>query len=142
MIRRHLWRWLAIAMLATFVTAAAAPATSTAMTARADIRYEHYDCNNGQLTLIGCSPIRLAGLRYVGWTKLNLNHCPRGMMCAAVYRDSMAAWTWTGTTWKAATLRQGWVYVYPYTGSWRWAWTQEGGWVAVTGGRFEIPYNL
>ncbi len=139
--RRQTWRWLAIALIASFATTVAAPGTSSAAIAP-DITYEHYDCNNGQPTLRACSPTRLAGLRYVGWTRLNLNHCPHGMMCAAIYRDSMAAWSWTGTAWKPATLRQGWVYVYPYTGSWRWAWTQEGGWVAVTGGRFEIPYTL
>lgn len=143
MLRRHIWRWLAVALVASFATAAAAPTASSAATGvQADITYEHYDCNDGRPTLIGCSPTRLAGLRYAGWTKLNLNHCPHGMMCAAVYRDSMAAWSWSGSAWKSTTLRQGWVYVYPYTGSWRWAWTQSGGWVAVSGGRFEIPYTL
>lgn len=87
-----------------------------------------------------CAPYayRTAPLGYQGWTFLNLNHCPYGLVCAAVYRDSIPAWRWTGSSWEQTTISQGWTYVHPYTGSWRWAWTQKTGWLAVSGGRFEI----
>ena len=74
----------------------------------------------------------------MGWVYLNLNYCAPGAMCAYIYRESTTAWHWTGTKWMQASLRGGWVYVYPYTGSWRWAWTQDSGWVAISGGRFEL----
>lgn len=81
---------------------------------------------------------KLASSSHIGWTFLNLNYCPPGMMCAAVHTSSMNAWRWTGSAWTRTSLAGGWVYVYPYTGQWRWAWTQSTGWVAVSGGRFEI----
>ncbi len=115
MLRRNLWRWIAVAMLAMFATFAAAPATSTAA-------IKH----------------RPAPPNHVGWVYLNLNHCPAGLACAAVYRDSTTAYSWTGSAWRPTTLRQGWVYVYPYTGQWRWTWTQATGWVAAHDARFEI----
>lgn len=135
MLRRHSWRWFAIALLALVTTAVAMPASSSAAELVAPRCISPTDG-----AFARCAPVqpRTAGLQHVGWTYLNLNYCPTGMMCAALYRDSMSAWSWTGSAWRPSTLRQGWVYVYPYTGEWRWAWTQSTGWVAVTGGRFEL----
>lgn len=132
MLRRHAWRWLTIALIATFASAIAAPTASA----------------------LEPPPITPAAapLTHKGWTYLNLNYCAPGMMCTAIYRESMGAWRWhtakpTCTEaemtrdrgcWRSASLSQGWVYVYPYSGSWRWAWTQTTGWLAVSGGRFEL----
>lgn len=132
MLRRMLLRWLPLVLLAlTCSLATAAPASATATACPAIYTRPAY-CD-------GVAPaVRLAPLGYAGWTYLNLNHCPAGMMCAAVFRDSTQAWRWTGRQWTHASLRGGWVYVYPYTGEWRWAWTHESGWVAISGHRFEI----
>jgi hypothetical protein len=135
MLRRHLWRWATVAALALVASAAALPATSSAATAEAAIAR----CAGvpGARCVVPLRPAT-AGLNHVGWTYLNLNYCAPGMACIALYRDSMAAWSWSGSAWRATSIRQGWAYVYPYTGSWRWAWTQDTGWVAVSGGRFEL----
>lgn len=136
MLRRTYKLWWAILVLAVASAGTlAAPATSSATIIGTPVCPAIYPrpayCD-------GPAPVQLAGVRHVGWVYLNLNHCPQAMMCAAIYRDSMPAWSWTGSSWRQSTLRQGWVYVYPYTGSWRWAWTQQSGWVAVSSGRFEI----
>ena len=130
MLRRHLWRWATVALLALTASAMALPASSGA-TVRCGS-----DTTPGDL-VCDATPAT-AGTSHVGWTYLNLNYCAPGMACIALYRDSTSAWSWSGTAWRPSSLRQGWVYVYPYTGSWRWAWTQDTGWVAVYGGRFEI----
>ncbi len=138
MLRRHFWRWLAIATLALVTSAAAMPATSSA--ADGFVAPRCVAPANDALFARCMPPYQpaVAGTNHIGWTYLNLNYCAPGMACIALYRDSMSAWSWSGTAWRASSLRQGWVYVYPYTGSWRWAWTQDTGWVAVTGGRFEL----
>jgi hypothetical protein len=79
-----------------------------------------------------------APVSYKGWVYLNLNYCPPQALCAALYRSSTSAWSWTGSSWSQSSINGGWVYVYPYTGEWRWAWTQASGWVAISGHRFEI----
>ena len=81
---------------------------------------------------------QLAGLGHTGWVYLNLNYCATGMVCAAIYRDSIAAWKWNNTGWTAGSIRGGWVYVAPFGSGYRWAWTQASGWVAISGYRFEI----
>lgn len=86
----------------------------------------------------GTAITRTAGTNHVGWVYLNLNYCAPGAMCAKIYRISTNAWSWNGSAWSQGQLRGGWVYVYPYTGEWRWAWTQESGWVAISGHRFEF----
>jgi hypothetical protein len=140
-IRRTARYWLPILAAAlTCTLVAAAPAGATVIDR----------CDIGRTTVIApdyCNhrplpeQFRTAGTSYKGWTYLNLNHCGSGLMCTQVYRMSMSAWSWTGSTWSRASLNNGWVYVYPYTGEWRWAWTQSSGWVAVNSGRFEIrPY--
>ncbi|MCW2927443.1 MAG: hypothetical protein JWM86_1411 [Thermoleophilia bacterium] len=86
-----------------------------------------------------CMPqTRLADVNHIGWVHLNLNYCDAGMMCPKIYRVSTGAWSWNGKAWSRTSINGGWVYVYPYTGSWRWAWTQESGWVAMDSGRFEL----
>ena len=142
---RHSWRASVaiIAVLAAITALTAFPSSAAAAdgTSPLDIIYESYDCNNGLPTTMACSPRMLAGPRYIGWTYLNNNYCPPGMACIQGgpdgYLDS-PAWRWSGTAWSQTTLSQGWVYVYPYTGQWRWAWTQRTGWVAISGGRFDI----
>ena len=80
----------------------------------------------------------LAPRSYVGWTYLDLNHCDEGSACIAMIVASTTAWRWTGRAWSRSWLREGWVYVSPYTGRWRWAWTRETGWVASDHTRFEL----
>lgn len=128
--RTIVWAAIATMLVAAFATAAA-PATAAATTAACPAIYPRPAyCDVSHRTLARTS--------HVGWVYLNLNHCPPGMMCAALYRATTPAWSWTGSAWRQSSLRQGWVYVYPYTGAWRWAWTQQSGWVAISGGRFEI----
>lgn len=142
MLRRHAIRWFALALLALVTSAAAVPASSQATTV---ITRCPTDTRLDSLAASRCLPIpigyRTAGLQHVGWTYLNLNYCPPNAMCALRYRQSMNAWRWSGSSWSQTSLSGGWVYVYPYSGEWRWAWTQDSGWVAVSGGRFEVrPY--
>jgi hypothetical protein len=138
MSRRFSWRWITLAALTLVTASAAVPAGASA----ADVAAARCIQPIGGAYPTRCAMPQYqpatAGLQHVGWTYLNLNYCAPGMACLAIYRDSMSAWSWSGTAWRPSSLRQGWVYVYPYTGSWRWAWTQSTGWVAVTGGRFEL----
>jgi hypothetical protein len=90
-------------------------------------------CNAPQKT-----QTQLADLNYTGWVYLNLNYCAPGMVCAALYRSSTAAWKWTGKAWAAGSIKGGWVYVAPFGSGYRWVYTQESGWVAMYGNRFEI----
>ena len=135
MLRRSIKIWWAILAIAIAGTAtAAAPAT-----AEATVRYA---CPAIYPRPAYCdeqaNAPRLAAANHVGWVYLNLNYCPPGYACAAIYHSSTPAWRWSGTAWSRASLAGGWVYVYPYTGSWRWAWTQQTGWVAVNTGNFRI----
>ncbi len=132
MLRRHLWRWTTIAALAISATVAfALPSTAAAADEARCTTYPSTRCS------LPAQPAT-AGLKHVGWAYLNLNYCAPGHMCAAIYRMNTPAWSWTGSAWRQTSLGQGWVYVYPYTGEWRWAWTQQTGWVAISGGRFEL----
>lgn len=132
MLRRTLVRWLPLVLLAwTTSLATAAPAAAVGNVCPA-IYPRPASCDAPAPT------VRLAPVNHVGWTYLNLNYCAPSLMCAQIYRDSTSAWRWTGSQWTPATLRGGWVYVYPYSGQWRWAWTQQSGWVAISGHRFEI----
>jgi hypothetical protein len=133
MLRRLLVRWLPIMVLAwtcSLATAAPAAALTTACPA---IHPRPAWCDSQ-------TQPALASPKHVGWVYLNLNYCPPGMMCALVYRQSTQAWHWTGSRWTQRSINGGWVYVYPYTGEWRWAWTQQSGWVAISGHRFEIRH--
>lgn len=134
MFGRHLRRSLVATAILTVVVAtlAALPGTANATTP-SHCAQAIYPPPAGCVNRDGT-----AGLLAEGWVHLNLNHCPTGRVCAAIYRHSMPAWRWTGRAWVQSSLQQGWVYVSPYTGQWRWAWTQRTGWVAVTGGRFEF----
>lgn len=111
------------------VASAATPANAEAAQACPMIYPRPAYCDGGG--------VQLAGPNYTGWVYMNLNHCPNGVVCRLMYRESAAAWRWTGSRWVGAQIRGGWVYVSPYTGNWRWAWTQRSGWVAIKGERFE-----
>lgn len=133
MVRRAMMSWWAILALAVAFTATAtAPATASATTYSCPATYPRPAFCDGPVQT------QVAGPSHIGWVYLNLNYCPSGMACAAVYRATMPAWSWTGSAWRGSSVAQGWVYVYPYTGGWRWVWTQRSGWVAVNSGRFEI----
>lgn len=137
MLRRSIKLWWAILTLTVAFTATAATPT----TASADIATPY--CPAIYPRPAYCStPVPVgyatAPVSYKGWVYLNLNYCAPNMLCAHIYRTSTSAWSWTGSSWRQSSIRGGWVYVYPYTGSWRWAWTQESGWVAISGHRFEI----
>jgi hypothetical protein len=82
----------------------------------------------------GVAPVPLA---YTGWAYMDLNYCG-GCWKRPAFQHATSAWSWTGTRWTTTSIRHGWVYLYPYTGSWRWAWTQSSGWVAIEGGRFSL----
>lgn len=135
---RHTWtglRWRGLLMLtATLCVASAwliAPSGATAFPMSSG------ECDPDRLTRQACSSDRyLVASSHVGWVYLDLNFCPSDRFCATIYRDRTAAWRWTGTTWQQTSIRGGSVYVYPYSKPWRWAWTQESGWVAVHDQRF------
>ena len=153
MTRRRSTRWLALALTAATFLATAAVAGPTAATAApcaptvANCQLPQCEWGaDGFAPPTDCSVVgyRTAGLTHVGWTYHVPNHCPAGQLCAqggGVDYWTAPAWRWSGSRWVATRLSAGWVYVYPYTGQWRWAWTQSTGWVAVTGSRFEVrPY--
>ncbi|MCW2925723.1 MAG: hypothetical protein JWM98_3127 [Thermoleophilia bacterium] len=138
--RRQILRWATVAALVStslFATAAA-PSIASADVAVSPARV----CPAIYPRPASCDytapRIPTAHLGYIGWTYLNLNYCAPSLACPAIYQVSTPAWSWNGSTWSQTQLSGGWVYVYPYTGAWRWAWTQSTGWVAVSGGRFEI----
>lgn len=136
MLRRTMKLWWAVLALAVACTAtAAAPATANAVAPACPAIYPRPAYCDGPI-----DATRLAGTNHVGWVYLNLNYCPPGYACALSYQVNTSAWRWSGSAWSRASLAGGWVYVYPYTGSWRWAWTQQSGWVAVSGERFEIRH--
>ena len=129
---RHSWR-ASLAILAILTAITVLPSSASAAKVLCPLKTETTACQWVD------DPI--APLSHIGWTYLNNNYCPPGMACIQGgpdgYLDS-PAWRWSGTAWSQTTLSQGWVYVYPYTGQWRWAWTQRTGWVAISGGRFDI----
>jgi hypothetical protein len=67
---------------------------------------------------------------FTGWVKkpLDSNVCNRGGGC----RGFTTGYRWTGATWVATTLPSGWVYVTPYASGWRWAYTAQAGWLAIS----------
>lgn len=85
--------------------------------------------------------VYLAPTTYKGWAYLNLNACPSGKVCTAIYRTHTTGYRWTGKGWQAVSVPGGWVYVWPYSGSWRYVWTQSTGWVVVGSGQFELRYS-
>ncbi|MCW2927441.1 MAG: hypothetical protein JWM86_1409 [Thermoleophilia bacterium] len=136
MIRRMFVRWIPVVALAIAATLVSAPA------AQADVRFDTRACPAIYPVPAYCygdrDLTRLAPTSHVGWVYLNLNYCGYAYACAAIHRFATPAWSWNGSAWTRSSIRGGWVYVSPYTGSWRWAWTQESGWVALDSGRFEI----
>ena len=135
MLRRLITRWLPVVAIAAATSVALAIPTTASAEARGAACPAIYPrpayCDSAP------GPV-LASTNHVGWVYLNLNYCPPNRACAAMYQVSTPAWRWSGTAWSQTQLNGGWVYVYPYSGAWRWAWTQESGWLAISGGRFEI----
>ena len=144
MLRRHLWRWLTVAMLASLAAAAAAPTTASATvcygatTCGPDGQFQ---CQAGTepryLGTAGTQCVRVspAPLGHQGWAWYEAPMCIAlaGVDCTPV------AWSWTRRGWQRGIApNTGWVYLYPYTGTWRWAWTRNTGWVAMSGARFEL----
>ena len=72
-----------------------------------------YVCTRGGGDVVG-------GVVSQPWSSCNYSQAVSGL-----------AYRWTGQGWVAVQLPRGYVYVSPYTGNWRWAWTQSTGWVAV-----------
>ena len=137
MLRRLITRWLPVVAIATATAAALAiptTASAAAPVAACPAIYPRPAYCDGP---IAPGPV-LASTNHVGWVYLNLNYCAPGMMCTHIYRMSTTAWSWSGSAWSQTQLNGGWVYVYPYSGAWRWTWTQESGWLAISGGRFEV----
>lgn len=129
------WMLLAAALAVAFAASSMAPPAASAATSAAIACPAIYPA---PAWCSGQTEPKLAGTDYIGWAYLNLNYCPPNMACAAVSRESMPAWRWTASGWVRASLAQGRVYLYPYSGYWRWAWTSQTGWLAVYGGRFEL----
>lgn len=52
--------------------------------------------------------------------------------CIAMMPPPIQAWRWTRSGWVSSGLQAGQkAYFAPYATGWRWAWTQETGWVAI-----------
>lgn len=64
---------------------------------------------------------------HVGWVTLAVGSSSYGQIRADGYAIGYRS---TGFGWQAVSVPSGWVYHYPYSGSWRWLWTQQTGWVA------------
>lgn len=102
---------------------------------------------NAQTGLTTCIPTstRLAPLHYRGWVNLVFPQ-PTGTGCytdAAGYTacggpvlEQLTAWRWSGRAWSRTVIGPGEYYAWPYTGQWRWVWSADTGWLAVTGGTF------
>lgn len=130
--------WLAATTLIVILAVVvAAPRSADAAAATALATSPTFRCDD-------CSRTIAAPLSHTGWTRLNLNYCAPGRICALMYRVSTPAWRWNDRAgWAQTSLRGGqWVYVSPFSGDFRWAWTQETGWLAVSGGRFEIQSTM
>jgi hypothetical protein len=51
-----------------------------------------------------------------------------------------AAWRWGARGWTSAPRVHGSsVYIYPYTGGWRWTWSRDAGWSAMRAEDLVIP---
>lgn len=124
MSRRLLSHWLPIAIV---VALASLAWTSTASATARTMPCNSWNC--GPTT----APVPLS---YTGWVYLKLPKCPVGAHCFIADRTHADGWRWTGYAWTRAQVREGSVYVTPYTGQWRWVYTYESGWVAVTGHTF------
>jgi hypothetical protein len=82
-------------------------------------------------------------VNYVGWGEVRSDSTP-ARACPAIYpapsycynRISFkTAYRWTGRSWVPQSIAGGTqVYIYPYTGSWAWIWTQRTGWLAIQRG--------
>ena len=117
-------RWLAVACL-TLAALVAAPSAASATSA----------CPGSCGSFEG--PVaRPVPTNYVGWAAFTPD-APDCRAAICVGEELTApAWRWTGTSWRPAYLPGGFVYVYPYSGDWRWAWTARTGWVAIYGAHF------
>ena len=115
--RRRTWRMQIglLACLAIGFVSALLPSSASAL-----ITYQHYD----------------APLSYTGWVQL-VDPCPAGMVGVTCTPGSAAAWRWNGYSWSQQhIMRDQMVYVAPFSGQWRWVWTQRTGWLAITGQQF------
>lgn len=69
---------------------------------------------------------------YIGWGYTRgLGICPPGAMCIWSGEIRVPAWRWNGA-WNATTVDTGTrVWIYPFSGEWRWIWTSSTGWLAM-----------
>lgn len=82
--------------------------------------FEWYRCNRSAAD-------REAPLSHVGWTTFRVS-----CLCPATSAPrTYTAYRWTGAAWQRTEITEGWAYVYPFSGSWRWAYTTATGWVAI-----------
>lgn len=126
--------WLGFtALLVAIAVAIGAPSTASAGDMGVCVIGVQSPCNAPQKV----QP-QLAGLDYTGWVYFNLNYCATGFVCTQQFRVSVPAWKWTGKGWAEGTLKDGWVYVAPFSGDFRWVYSADSGWVAYYGGRFEV----
>ena len=117
------------------VTAIAAATTAVAAAPTSASAAGAPTCLHDRVTLDYCATT-YASPRYKGWTYLE-STCPPEAYC--FYAGSINTWTWDGRAWSRSRLNAAqWVYVYPYSGEWRWVWTQKSGWQATTEGRFVV----
>lgn len=119
------WCTATIAMLALVVAALAAPAGAHAAgTPICTVSGQASECHADGRVL-------LAGPNEVGWVYLTLNYCAPGRACTREYMMSTLAYRWSSNRWVQASIGEGWVYVYPFSGNWRWVYTSSTGWLAI-----------
>ena len=69
---------------------------------------------------------------HVGWVYTASDAPCVGLFAACPVSRYHRAWRWSGSSWQQANIDKGVrVYVYPYSGTWHWIWTQRTGWLAI-----------
>lgn len=74
---------------------------------------------------------------YKGWAFINANYCAPGMACLTIYRTSVRAWRWTGSSWSEDSIFNGArVYAWPAPwGGYHWVWQSGTGWLLTGSSR-------
>jgi hypothetical protein len=147
-VRRALVLLAALAFLATFQLAGAT-------TASAATTCKHYDGFHGDAGLLRnvrvCAAPGTDYPNYSGWGRVvkqysthpatcdfslfpyDIDDPQPAIACIMMMPPPIQTWRWTGTRWvDGGGLQAGQkAYFAPYATGWRWAWTQQSGWVAI-----------
>lgn len=143
--------WIAAVVLAALLTAQLGVLAPTASAATTCKDYDIFPAESGSVYDVRvCAAPGSDFPGYSGWGRVVQNYstqpdiCGFSLLpydmtdpmpayaCIALAPAPVVAWRWTGSSWAKSGLDIGTAaYFAPYATGWRWAWTQETGWVAI-----------